>query len=234
MFSDNGTNLAGSERELRESIQAWNTSHKLQDYLQQKEITWHFNTPLASHMAGVVERQIRTVRKVLSAMLKGAVLDDERLLTLFCEAENIVNGRPITKISSDPRDDRALTPNDLLLLQGSTGLPPGVFSKANVYDRRWRHAQLLANNFWTRWTKEYLPLINKRSKWLEQKENIAVGEVVLLCDGTMTMHRNCWPIARVLEVKIGRDQLVRTVTVKTATGVYVRPVTKIARLEGVQ
>ena len=63
---------------------------------------------------GVWERCIRTVRKVMNALLKEQVLDDEGLQTLMCEVEAITNGRPITKPSDDPRDLEALAPNLLL------------------------------------------------------------------------------------------------------------------------
>ena len=39
-----------------------------------------------------------------------------------------------------------------------------------------------------------------------------------------------WPLARVIEVQPGNDGLVRVVTIKTSTGVYKRPVTKLAVL----
>lgn len=70
----------------------------------------------ASHPGGVWERCICTVRKVLNAITKEQVLDDERLYTLMCKVEAIVNGRPITKVSDDRKDLEALTPNHLLLL----------------------------------------------------------------------------------------------------------------------
>ena len=58
-----------------------------------------------------------TVRKVMKALLKEQVLDDEGLCTLMCEVESIVNERPITKVSDDPRDCNALTPKHLLLVE---------------------------------------------------------------------------------------------------------------------
>ena len=49
--------------------------------------------------------------------MKEQLLDDEGLNTLMCEVEAIVNGRPLTKLSDDPRDLEPLTPNHLLLLR---------------------------------------------------------------------------------------------------------------------
>ena len=55
------------------------------------------NVPSASHMGGVWERQIRAVRNVLSAILErnGSQLDNEALTTFMCEAEAVVNSRPL-------------------------------------------------------------------------------------------------------------------------------------------
>ena len=50
-------------------------------------------------------------------------------ITLMCEVESILNGRPITTISSDPRDQEPLTPNHLLLLRSEPSMPPGLFPK---------------------------------------------------------------------------------------------------------
>ena len=40
----------------------------------------------------------------MQLITKEQVLDDERLYTLMCEVEAIVNSRPITKVSDDPKD----------------------------------------------------------------------------------------------------------------------------------
>ncbi|XP_048582060.1 uncharacterized protein LOC125561765 [Nematostella vectensis] len=144
--SDNGTNFTGAERELKVAIAEWN--HKtIHEFLLQRDVRWIYNPPAASHMGGVWERNIRTVRKVLAALLKQQVLDDEGLATLFAEVEAIVNGRPLTGVSDDPQDMEALTPNHLLLMRAGSSLPPGVFSKENVYSRRrWKQVQYLPSS----------------------------------------------------------------------------------------
>ena len=83
----------------------------------------------------------------------------------MCEVEAIVNGRPITKISDDPKDCEALTPNHLLLLRSGPVLPPAALVKEDQYSNRWRQVQYLADVFWCRCLGEYLPSLQQRQKW---------------------------------------------------------------------
>ena len=222
--SDNGTNFVGAEKELRTAILKWNND-KIDNFLRQKTIQWRFNPPTASHMGGVWERQNRSVRKVLSSVMKEQVLDDESLTTVFCLAESVINSRPITVVSDDHRDLEPLTPNHLLLLREDPVLPPGDFVKQDIYSRRrWRQVQYLADVFWRRWTREYLPLIQLRQKWLQSSKNIAVGDIVIVMDDNAP--RNAWNIGRVIETLPSSDGLVRTVKVATKSGNLTRPVHK--------
>ena len=108
--------LITSGEELREAIGGWNKS-KIGEFLLQKEVRWVFNPPAASHMGGIWERMIRSVRKVLNALLKNQSPNDEGLSTLMCEVEAILSCRPLTKVSDDPNGLQALSPNHLLLLR---------------------------------------------------------------------------------------------------------------------
>ena len=196
--SDNGSNFVGGERELRVMIDSWNQA-KIHDALLQKSIKWVFNPPGASHHGGVWERLIRSTRKVLGALVKEQSLDDESLQTLLCECESIINGRLLTTVSDDPKDLEPLSPNHLLLLRSETPLPPGLFLKSDTYSRRrWRQVQYLADVFWGRWKREYLPLLQSRQKWFRPKENFAVGDTVIVVDETLP--RNAWAIGRITEV----------------------------------
>lgn len=227
--SDNGTNLVGAEKELRQEIEKWNQS-SIGRYLQQRNISWKFNPPAASHFGGFWERLIRSVRRVMYSLLKEQVgkLDDEALSTVLCEVEQILNNRPLTALSDDPKDLEALTPNHLLIATKNRGLPPGEFtSDDNYVKRKWRQVQHVANVFWSRWSREYLPLLQKRQRWLKPNRNVAIGDLVLISGNTP---RNVWSMGRVTQVHQDREGIVRVVTLATKTNTLQRPVHKLCLL----
>ncbi|XP_014676486.1 PREDICTED: uncharacterized protein LOC106816399 [Priapulus caudatus] len=226
--SDNGSNFVGAKRELHEAIKEWN-QQKIADYLLQQDVQWIFNPPAASHMGGVWERQIRTVRAVLSGIVSQQTIDDERLSTLFCIVEDIVNGRPLTKFSDDPNDPAPLTPNHLLLLRSGPDLPPGKFVQQDTYRQRWRQVQYLADVFWTRWIKEYLPTLQERQKRLKRERNFQKGDLVLLVNETTPRYQ--WPLGLITQTYPSGDGLVRYAQIKTQNGLYTRPVHKLGLLE---
>ena len=102
-------------------------------------------------------------------------------------------------------------------------LPTGVFDKADTYHRRrWRQIQYMANLFWHRWVREYLPLLQERQKWFDIKRNLQVGIIVLIVDSKVP--RSSWPMGVVHErIPAGKGQ-VNHVKVKTTTNILVRPV----------
>ena len=178
--SDNGTNFKGGDKELRDAIKQWN-SKRISDFMLQRNIEWNYNPPTASHMGGAWERLIRSIRHVLKAVLDEQRITDESLVTAIAEVEKILNDRPLTSVENQPDDLRPLTPNQVLLLRSNSSLPPGLFSKEDCYGkRRWRQAQYLANLFWRRWMREYLPSLQARQKWTSQRRNFAVNDLVLI------------------------------------------------------
>lgn len=177
-----------------------------------------------------MERLIRSVHKVLNSTLNLQSLDEDSLHTVFYEVEAILNSRPITKASADPNDFKALTPNHLLLLKASPSLPPGLFQSADLYSRRrWRQVQYIADLFWKRWVKEYLPLQQVRQKWTGVKRSLTVGDLVVIIDSTSPW--NSWPMGRVMEVFPDCRGHVRQVRIKTRTSCLDRPITKVCLLQ---
>ena len=186
-------------------------------------------------MGGVWERQIRSVRKVLSPMLRehGDRLDDESLRTLMCEIEAVINSRPLTFVSNDPNDDAPLTPNHILHMKPVMLPPPGNFQKEDVYlRRRWRRVQYLTNLFWSRWRREYLVTLQERQKWNNPKRNVQVGDVVLVKDDNVP--RFSWPLGRVINTEPDKKGFVRSTTVRTRGTELRRPVDRLVLLVPVE
>ena len=143
-------------------------------------------------MGGIWERMIRSVR---NALLKDQSANDEGLSTLMCEVEAILNSRLLTKVSDDPNDLQALPPNHLLLLHAGPECPTGIFAKNDQFtQKRWRQVQYLSEMFWKRWTKEYLPSLQKRMKWSEFRRNVDAGDLVQVVDDSTA--RCSWPLGR--------------------------------------
>jgi hypothetical protein len=188
---------------------------QLQKDLAQHQCEFVFNTSSASHMGGVWERQIRTIRSVLQGILMETrpVLNTQTLRTLLYEVSAVINSRPLAVEGlNDPHSPAAITPNHLLTQKTNVMLPPpGEFSDVDLYARKqWRRVQYLTNLFWKRWKREYLAKQQVRQKWTTTRQNLKVGDVVLLEDSNTL--RGEWRLARITQTHPGRDGLVRQVT----------------------
>ncbi len=183
-------------------------------------------------MGGIWERLIRTVRKVLNVLLRehGSQLDHESFHTFLCEVEMIINSRPLTTISDDVKDCNALTPNHRLMAKDSpTTVPPGEFTRQDVFGRkRWKRIQHLSNLFWTRWKREYLPLLQERHKWTATHRYIQINDMVLVKDNTA--QRFDWMLGRVVATEADGQGYVCAASVKTETSVLCRPISKLVLL----
>ena len=206
---DQGTNFVGAKREFMNAM-------KDLDHEQLKEHGCEFkmNTPSSSHMGGVWERQIRTIRSVLTAILDQSAkrLDTASLRTFLYEVMAIINSRPLTiEHLNDPASLEPLTPNHILMMKSSIiSPPPGQFVSQDLYLRkRWRQVQFLSNEFWTRWRKEYLLNLQQRQLWQTDKRDTKVNDIVILREDSSP--RNQWKMARVTEVYPSADGRVRRV-----------------------
>lgn len=152
---DNGSNFVGAEWELRESIEEWN-GQKIDRELLQHGCKWVFQSPTASSMSGIWERMVQCAKTALKAILGSRTVTDTVLQTLLTEVEQILNGRALTANSDDSNDLQPLTHHLFAT---------GIFEKADRYHRKkWRQVQLLADLFWKRWLREYLPTLQTRGK----------------------------------------------------------------------
>lgn len=110
------------------------------------------NVPSSSHMEGVWERRIRTIRSVLTAILDQFAkrLDCSLLRTFLYEVMAIINSRPlIIEHLNDPITLWPLTPNHILMVKLKIILPPPVqFVSQDLFLHKRRcQVQFLANYF---------------------------------------------------------------------------------------
>ena len=145
------------------------------------------------------------------------------------DVKKILNDRPITPVSSDLQDLETLTPSHILLLRQNSSLPPDTSEECDRFKARWKHVQVLSNQFWHRWIKECLPTLQERQKRLQPKPNFKVGDLVLLADRNLP--RGQWPKALIEQTFPDSEGMVRQVVIRTASGVYHRDVRKLCLLE---
>jgi len=109
IYSDNGTNFVGAQKELASYIQNCDSQ------LAREGIEWKFNPPSAPYFGGLWESAVKSTKHHLNRILKDSRLKLEELNTLLCQIEACVNSRPITPLNSDPSEPEALTPGHFLV-----------------------------------------------------------------------------------------------------------------------
>jgi hypothetical protein len=229
MTSDNGTNFIGANRELMELVTQLD-QEKITRETVIHGIKWTFNPPLGPHFGGIHESLVKSAKRAIYAILQKADITDEELLTAFTGAESLLNSRPLSYQSADPKDEPPITPNHFLHGQCGGQFAPEAIDKTDFNPRkRWRRVQELLKHFWARWMKEWLPLLQHRHKWNDVKMDLQVGDVVLVADPGST--RGNWPLGRVTEVFSGRDGHQRVVRVQVGEKTMIRPIVRLCPLQ---
>ncbi|XP_055912335.1 uncharacterized protein LOC129946237 [Eupeodes corollae] len=141
--------------------------------------------------------------------------------------ENAVTAYRGQRTSHNRRE--ALTPAHLLIGSSLRSLPPEpVPERQTGCLKRWQLLCWLKQQFWLKWSKEYLLGLQARSKWVQEQPNLVVGKLVLIHEDNSPPQR--WKTGRVIGVVEGQDGKVRVADVKTSSGVLRRPIVKLAPL----
>ena len=220
--SDRGTNIVGASNELKAAYKYMNFECIKQQMLKLNcdFVSFNMHVPSASHFGRIWERQIRSIRRIMTALLSqyNCQLSDECLRTFLYETAAIINSRPLTvECLSDPNSVTPLTPNHLLTAKSELILPPpGNFVSANMYCRnRWKRVQYLANQFWIRWRSEYLLNLQSRQKWSKPTRNTKIDDIVLIKDDNLP--RGQWLIGKVVKLYTSQDHMIRSVKLLIGT-----------------
>ncbi|XP_070518809.1 uncharacterized protein [Cardiocondyla obscurior] len=226
VYTDCGTNFVGADSRLRNFMRQLTKNSNFINKMASDGIQWHLNPPSAPHFGGIWEAAVKSTKYHLRRVIGESKLTYEELATFLIQIETCLNSRPLTALSNDPQDLEALTPGHFLVGAPLNALPePSHLLTAENKLTRWQLVQKMRDYFWSRWSSEYLPLLNIRKKWAKSAENLSVGMLCIIRgENTAPTH---WPLARIIATHPSKDGNVKIVTVRTATTTLVRPVVKI-------
>lgn len=229
LISDYGTNFVGADAELRRMFNA--ASQELIDIandLASSGTEWRFNPPAAPHFGGKWEAA-KSVKFHLKRLIGNSLFVYEEFTTLLIQIEAILNSHPLCPLSDDPNDLKALTPAHFLIGGSFSMIPkPSLTETKSSRLSRWQILQQITQQFWHRWSREYLQRFQDVSKWKHPIQQINIGLLVLLIDERLPPAK--WLLGRVTETHAGQDSLIRVVTVRTATSTVKRPIVKLCPL----
>ncbi|XP_055589427.1 uncharacterized protein LOC129741706 [Uranotaenia lowii] len=232
VMCDNATTFVGASRELKELMRMFHSDQFQNSVVREAsnlDIEFKFIPPRTPNFGGLWEAQVKSFKNHFRKTIGLRTLSVDEMLTALAQIEAVLNSRPITQISSDPSDFRALTPGHFLVQRPLTSLPDRDITQVPTNRlTMWQRAQQLTQQFWKKWRTQYLSDLQNRTKWTRNKTNVAVGMMVLLKE------ENCpplkWPLGRITKTFLGPDGNVRVVTVKTQDGSYDRGISKICLL----
>lgn len=211
-YSDNGTNLRGSNRVMVQDF--IEMQQKLgEEVAKKKNIKWEFIPAYSPWMGGAWERLIGSVKKCIEFALRDEVHDARVLRTTFNEIAGLLNRRPLTHVPADPTDGRPFTPNSVLIGDYEDDLDFCAFvSKTTDSNSQhlYRRAEHLSKKCMRRFVREYLPEIAKREKWYVDRE-VKVGDECIMFE--KDVERRLWKKAVVTKLHPGKDGIVRVVDI---------------------
>ncbi|XP_075248452.1 uncharacterized protein LOC142341409 [Convolutriloba macropyga] len=209
IVSDNGKNFGANQAmklKFQRTYKPDNEYVRLQ--LAQQNIQWTFNPPLAPHFGRVWERLIRTPKRSLLIVLGSRKLTLSVFQTVVAEAEAILNSRPLTHVGCSILDEGPLTPNHFLLRRPHICLKLLVNSNQRFSTKDFKLTQTLLDHYCGRLLKEYVPELNKRTKWQRSNAELDEGDIVwVLKDFTP---RDIWPLGRIVKAHRGSDGIARS------------------------
>lgn len=224
LYTDNGTNFVGAANALK-SLD-W-------DFIQTEcslmKIKWLFSPPSAPWYGGFWERMVRCVKELLRKCLGRACVTYEEMLTLLYDCEATINGRPLTYLSDDPNELKPLTPAHFIQdLKERETVDLDLIDSQHLL-KRVRYLHTLRQNLRNRFYKEYLGELIRRPKTASRRKVISPGEIVLV--ESKNPNRMNWPLAQVIELFPGKDNVERVAKLRVASGEIIRPVQRIYPLE---
>lgn len=190
-------------------------------YCSLRLFNWKFIPAYSPHFGGIWEAGVKSAKFHLKRVLGNALLTFEELSTALAQITAILNSRPLTPLSTHSLDLPPLTPSHLLVGRPLNAVPdPDLTHLPQNHLSRYQYIQKLQQDFWARWSKEYVSELQCRSKWKSHMHNVRKGTLVLIKnDNSPSMQ---WKTGIITETHPGTDGVVRVVSLRTNNGTIKR------------
>lgn len=228
MWSDNGTTFVGANKELKALLnhERFGIATDIADWLATNGTTWSFIPPHSPNFGGLWEAGVKSTKHHLKRVIGTSTLTFEELTTVLAQIEACLNSRPISTISTNPEDPCPLTPGHFLVGEPLLLVPEMNFENSNIGTlRRWQLTQRMVQDFWRRWSREYLVQFHQRNKWAHHTVEPNLGDVVLVMEDDLPPAR--WLYGLITEKHTGSDKITRVVSLRCKGSVIKRPVSKL-------
>lgn len=230
LYTDNGTNFIGAAKEIGRLFQQMiQQNNALTQLFALKNIEFKNIPARASHMGGIWERAVGSVKYHLRRVLKDTKLNARQFDHVLKQIEACLNSRPLWTVTNDVNDIEVLTPSHFFNFQAINTLPRPDVSHIplNRLDQ-YQYLYQLYCSFWKAWSKEYLHQFQIRPKWQKEHPNAVIGQVVLIAEDNLPPSR--WALGRITAIHPGNDGLIRSVEVINGKTTLRRPIHKLALL----
>lgn len=218
IYTDNGRNFVGANAELKRLLKLVNTpDESLAKFYSEEKIDWHFNPPRSPNFGGLYEAGVKSFKFHLKRISGNSNFTLEEFITILAEIEGVLNSRPLTPLSAEFDNFETLTPGHFLIGRPITSIQEPHLSDINDNILgKWQRVSKTSERIWKLWKRDYLNNLQERHKWQFSKNNIKVGDLVLIKEENLPSTK--WLTGRIVEVFTGSDGKVRIVNIRLPQG----------------
>lgn len=189
---------------------------------------WHFIPPYAPNFGGLWEAGIKSCKFHLKRVIGNHTLTFEEMSTVLTQIEACLNSRPVSCID-DQGERMPLTPGHFLVGEPLVVAPDHPYNHAPITSlRRWQLCQRMLQDFWKRWSQEYLAQFLQRHKWTKQTPEPKIGDVALVKELDLPPAK--WVLGKVVALHPGMDNVTRVVTLRCKNSEIKRRTSKLCIL----